>query len=252
MIKISVIGFGNVGQHLASAFEKNDTVELVQVFSRSGKIADVAFSHKIVDDLNDLKPADVYVISVSDKSVAEVSRELPFSGRLVVHTAGSLGMDVLDPKNSKGVFYPLQTFSKNKSVDFLSVPLCLETENAADLELLEEIAKSVSKNVYRIDSAQRKALHVSAVFASNFANHMYAIGHDICTEHQIPFEILQPLILETANKILALSPRQAQTGPAVRHDQNTIDAHLALLSDANQKNIYQILTHSIQNEREKL
>lgn len=252
MIKISVIGFGNVGQHLASAFEENENTELVQVFSRSGKIGDVTFSHKIVDDLNDLKPADVYVISVSDKSVAEVSQKLPFSGRLVVHTAGSMGMDVLDAKNRKGVFYPLQTFSKSKSIDFSLVPLCLETENESDLELLEKIAKSISKSVYRIDSTQRKALHVSAVFVSNFVNHMYAIGNDICEEHQIPFEILQPLILETANKILALPPRQAQTGPAIRHDQNTIDSHLTLLSDANQKNIYQLLTHSIQNEREKL
>lgn len=252
MIKISVIGFGNVGQHLAKAFDENDNTDLVQVFSRSGTSSNVSFSHKIVDDLNDLKPADVYVISVSDRSVSEVSQRLPFSGKLVVHTAGSMDMDALDSKNRKGVFYPLQTFSKSKPVDFSSVPLCLESENATDLELLEKIAKSISKSVYRIDSTQRKALHVSAVFVSNFANHMYAIGNDICEEHKIPFKILQPLILETANKILALSPREAQTGPAIRHDQNTIGAHLALLSDVNQKNIYQLLTHSIQNEREKL
>ncbi|RZJ71031.1 Rossmann-like and DUF2520 domain-containing protein [Flavobacterium sp.] len=246
MIKISVIGFGNVGQHLASAFQNNEKTELVQVFSRSGNSGDFSFSDKIISDLDDLLEADIYVISVSDKAVADVSKSLAFADRLVVHTAGSLGMDVLDRNNRKGIFYPLQTFSKSKNVEFKNVPICVEAENADDLALLESVAHAISQSVFLIDSRQRKALHVSAVFVSNFANHMYKIGSDICREHDMPFEILKPLILETADKIKSLSPEKAQTGPAIRHDQNTIESHLALLSDANQKNIYELLTSSIQ------
>jgi predicted short-subunit dehydrogenase-like oxidoreductase (DUF2520 family) len=246
MIKIAVIGFGNVARHLASAFESADGIELVQVFSRTEVAGNFPFSNKITNDLRALPEADFYVISVSDIAVEEVSKSLAFTDKLVVHTAGSLSFEVLDERNRRGVFYPLQTFSKAKAVDFSNVPICVEAENESDLKLLEAVAQSISKSVYRIDSQQRKALHVSAVFASNFANHMYAIGHDICKEHGIPFDILKPLIAETADKIRTLSPREAQTGPAIRRDQNTIDAHLALLSDQNQKNIYELLTSSIQ------
>lgn len=246
MIKIAVIGFGNVARHLASAFESAGGIELVQVFSRTEVTEKFSFSNKIANDLRALPEADVYVISVSDSAVEEVARSLPFAGKLVVHTAGSLSFDVLDSRNRRGVFYPLQTFSKAKPVDFSNIPICVEAENEADLQTLESVARSISESVYEIDSKQRKALHVSAVFVSNFTNHMYALGKDICDEHGIPFDILKPLIAETADKIGTLSPREAQTGPAIRRDQNTIAAHLALLSDRNQKNIYELLTSSIQ------
>lgn len=252
MVKISIIGFGNVAQHLAAAFESNPAAELVQIYSRKPQTAPASFSRKLIHDLGELDYADVYIISVSDDAVAQVAAALRFENRLVVHTAGSLPMDILDAKNRAGVFYPLQTFSRNKAVDFREVPICIEACNATDLKILESIAKSISPKVYAINSNQRRSLHVAAVFASNFANHMYKIGSDICEEHGVPFDILKPLIQETAAKIKTLSPRQAQTGPAIRNDTETIAAHLAWLSDDNQRNIYQLLTQSIQHEREKL
>jgi len=247
MIKIAIIGSGNVAQHLVAAFSENAETEVIQVFSRKN----VAFANvnpeKITSNFYDLRAADLYIIAVSDDAIAEVSAQLPFENRLVVHTSGSVAMEVLDPKNRKGVFYPLQTFTKNKPTDFKVIPIGLESQNAADYLLLEKVAKSISNAVFNISSEQRKALHVAAVFVNNFVNHLYKIGNDICTEHQIPFEILKPLITETAQKINTLSPDDAQTGPAKRNDQHTISAHLDFLSDANQKNIYNILTQSIQN-----
>jgi predicted short-subunit dehydrogenase-like oxidoreductase (DUF2520 family) len=161
-------------------------------------------------------------------------------------------MTDLDDKNRKGVFYPLQTFSKNKAVDFKQVPICLESQNDDDYKVLETIAKSISERVYAIGSEQRKALHVAAVFVSNFVNHLYKIGNEICEEHQVPFDILKPLIQETANKIVTLSPEEAQTGPAKREDTQTINSHLSFLSNENQKEIYKLLTKSIIDNGKKL
>jgi predicted short-subunit dehydrogenase-like oxidoreductase (DUF2520 family) len=248
MIRITLIGSGNVAQHLIKTFAKSELVEIVQVFSRKKEtLASLIEFDKIVNDFEDLKEADLYIIAVSDKAIADVSKQLPFQNRIVVHTSGAASLDVLDSKNRKGVFYPLQTFSKNAAIDFSTVPLCLEAENTFDFRVLETVGKSISNAVFAINSDQRKALHVAAVFVNNFTNHLYQIGQEICEEHQVPFEVLKPLIKETAEKINTLDPLDAQTGPAKRHDSNTIQAHLEYLTNENQKNIYKILTQSIQN-----
>lgn len=252
MITISILGSGNVAQHLATAFSESPETELLQVYARNTTVSRLPYHDKMIHDIADLAPADVYIIAISDSAIAEVSARLPFTGRLVVHTSGSLPMDELNTKNRRGVFYPLQTFSKSKAVDFKLVPICLESENSSDYALLEKAAKAISGRPFAIGSSQRKALHVSAVFVNNFTNHLYKIAADICTENDIPFEILQPLIAETADKIKTLPPSDAQTGPAQRNDQNTIDAHLAFLKDNHQKNIYNILTQSIQHDGKKL
>lgn len=245
MIKVILLGSGNVATHLFQAFSKVSEVEVIQIFSRT---ISKDFPESIqISDFAQILEADVYIISVSDNAIAEVSNQLPFENRLVVHTSGSTDFDVLDAKNKRGVFYPLQTFSKNKTVDFSEIPICLETENISDYEILEKLAESISKSVNKIDGNQRKALHVSAVFVCNFVNHLYEIGNEICLENHIPFEILQPLIEETAQKIKTLSPKEAQTGPAVRNDNKTIEKHIDFLTNENQKDIYKILTKSIQN-----
>jgi len=249
MIKVSIIGSGNVAQHLISALSNATGVELVQAFSRKKEnLTHLMDAAQIVCDLKDLQPADLYIIAVTDDAISQVSAELPFSGKLVAHTSGSLSINILDDQNRKAVFYPLQTFSKSKPVNFREIPICLESENTEDFERLENVAHAISDKVFSINSEQRRAMHVSAVFVNNFVNHLYKIGNDICTEHQIPFEILKPLIRETAQKVMTLSPLEAQTGPAKRGDKKTIAAHLELLTNANQKNIYQLLTQSIQHE----
>ncbi|GGF13455.1 Rossmann-like and DUF2520 domain-containing protein [Flavobacterium limi] len=248
MIKITIIGSGNVAQHLIKAFTKSEGTEIVQVFSRKkGSLTHLIDSDKIATDFSDLKEADLYIISVSDNAISEVSEQLSFKNQLVVHTSGTTSIDVLNSKNRKGVFYPLQTFSKDKAVDFSLIPICLEAENQEDYNILDTVAGSISKAVFSISSNQRKAIHISAVFVNNFTNHLYQIGQEICEEHQVPFEILKPLIQETADKIKVLTPADAQTGPAKRHDSLTTEAHLNYLTDENQKNIYKLLTQSIQN-----
>lgn len=253
MIKVIIIGSGNVAQHLIQAFAKSKKIDVIQVFSRQKEtVAHLLDSHKITDNLNDLAQADLYIIAVSDDAIAKVSSQLPFENRLVVHTSGSVSIDALDKKNRNGIFYPLQTFSKKAVVDFSQVPICLESEKESDFEFLKKVAEIVSHKVYSINSEQRKALHVAAVFVNNFVNHLYQMGNEICLENNLPFAILQPLIQETAKKIMTLSPQEAQTGPAIRNDQQTIARHLDFLLDENQKNIYQLLTQSIQNNGKKL
>lgn len=253
MIKIVLIGSGNVAHHLIEAFAKSKIVDVTQVFSRQKESVSPLFdSNKITDDYNNLAKADLYIIAVSDDAIATVSSQLTFKNRLVVHTSGSVSLDVLDKKNRKGSFYPLQTFSKKKAVDFSQIPICLESENGSDFELLDKVAQSISNTVFKINSEQRKALHVSAVFVNNFVNHLYQMGNEICEANKVPFQILKPLILETANKVMTLSPAAAQTGPAIRNDKQTIASHLDFLLDENQKNIYTILTQSIQNNGKKL
>jgi len=251
MIKVTIIGSGNVAQHLAFAFATAGNTELHQVYSRKKEpITSLPYFDNIINDLAELEEADVYIIAVSDGSIAEISEKLPFKNRLVVHTSGSVPLDALHENNRKGVFYPLQTLTKNKEVDFRNIPICLEAEFTSDYITLDLVAKSISGKVFAITTQQRKSLHVSAVFVNNFVNHLYAIGNEICVENQVPFDILKPLIQETANKVLTLTPIEAQTGPAKRNDTATIESHLEFLSNENQKNIYKTLTQSIQNGKD--
>ncbi len=253
MIKICVIGFGNVAQHLIKAVNNSDLLEITQVYSRTIQTeSNRIVLDRFVNDLDLIKDADVYIISVTDDAIRHISSELNFENKLVVHTSGSSSIENINSKNRRGVFYPLQTFSKNKEIDFKEIPICLETENPEDYKTLENIAKCISNHVFNISSPQRKALHIAAVFVNNFVNHLYFIGSEICKENDIPFEILQPLISETVEKIKTLEPQAAQTGPAIRNDIRTIDSHLLFLQNENYKNIYQILTRSIQNHVKKL
>jgi predicted short-subunit dehydrogenase-like oxidoreductase (DUF2520 family) len=248
MIKVVLIGSGNVAQHLIKVLHTSTSVSLVQAFARRKE----ALTHLLTENLitssyKEIVEADIYIISVTDNAIAEVATNLPFQDRLVVHTSGSSELSMLDSKNRKGVFYPLQTFSKSKEIDFSSIPLCLEAENETDLQLLEQLANTITQKNYRISSEQRKSLHVAAVFVCNFVNHMYTIGNQICEDNKVPFEILHPLIQETAQKILTLSPIEAQTGPALRKDTKTIHKHLEFIQNSDYNEIYQLLTQSIQN-----
>jgi predicted short-subunit dehydrogenase-like oxidoreductase (DUF2520 family) len=246
MIKVVIIGSGNVGQHLIKAFAKSDAVTVIQAYARNkNNLTHLLDSKQITDDYSNLKEADLYIISVSDEAINEVSKQIPFSKKLVAHTSGSVAINELSDSNRKAVFYPLQTLSKKKEVNFKEVPLCIEAQNETDLELLNQIAITISDRIYEVDSDQRKSLHVAAVFVSNFVNHLYKIGNDICIEHKVPFDILKPLILETSKKVQVIAPIDAQTGPAKRNDTTTINKHLSILTDENQKEIYKILTKSI-------
>lgn len=253
MFSIVILGSGNVASHLIAAFQKSDLILIKQVFARNPLVTIPNFPQdKIIHSINQLDVADLYIISVTDTAIVELANQIPFDQAFVVHTSGSMPMTVLPNKHRKGVFYPLQTFTKNKEVDFKEIPICLEAENESDLLLLKTVAEKISSKVYTINSEQRKAMHVAAVFVCNFVNHLYQLGHEVCNEHNIPFEILHPLIAETANKIQYLPPEDAQTGPAKRNDTITINSHLNFLTDTNKKEIYKILTKSIIDNVKKL
>ena len=253
MIQIVIIGAGNVAQHLIMAFAKCNEVAVTQVYSRKQDIfPEILSANKVTNNIQEIKDADLYIIAVSDTAIADVSSQLPFKNKLVVHTSGSVAIDDLSNNNRKGVFYPLQSFSKNKEVNFLEIPICIEAQNEEDFKLLEKVASAISDKVYNINSDQRKALHVAAVFVNNFTNYMYQIGNEICKENNIDFQILHPLILETANKLKTLSPNEAQTGPAKRNDTTTINSQLNFLSNPNFKDIYKLLTKSIIDNGNKL
>ncbi|MBE7652661.1 Rossmann-like and DUF2520 domain-containing protein [Tenacibaculum finnmarkense] len=246
MIRIVIIGGGNVALHLASAFCKTKEISLVQMYARNiQQISHLKKQVAITDNLNLLAAADLYIIAVSDDAISGVSSKINKQNSLVVHTSGSVSLHSLQNNGRKGVFYLLQSFSKDKEINFDEIPFCLEAQNNDDFKLLESVAKSIGKKIYPISSKQRKTLHVAAVFVNNFTNHLYKIGDDICKEHRVPFEILHPLIEETAKKIQELSPTEAQTGPAKRNDKKTIQNHLELL-DKEQQDIYQLITKSIQ------
>lgn len=234
MISVAIIGLGNVGTHLYRAFKSNEDIHVIHLNSRN---------------LKDTSNVDMAVIAVSDDAITEVSKNI--NAPLVVHTSGSASMDELQNATSKGVLYPLQTFTKDKIIDFTNIPICLEAENEKDLDVLEKLASCISKQLFHINSEQRKGIHVSAVFVNNFVNHMYTMAHAICDKYKLPFEILQPLIHETANKIKSIEPIDAQTGPAKRNDTKTIQKHLDLLNK-HQQEIYTKLTESIQAYGKKL
>lgn len=247
MISVVIIGAGNVATHLYKAFDRAETVTVNQWFNRNiDSLRSYKNSVDITDDLSQLKAADVYIIAISDDAVAKLSTQLPFENRLVVHTSGTVNIHDLDKKNRRGVFYPLQTFSKNAALDFASVPICIETIEKSDLKTLKTLASAIGSKSHKVNTNQRKSLHLAAVFVNNFTNQLYRVAHEITEEEGVEFEILKPLIVETAKKVQELSPYMAQTGPAKRNDKKTIKKHLEGLKNEQHIAIYELLTASIQ------
>ncbi len=248
MITVTILGAGNVATHLFKAFDAAENVKVKQWYNRSLKSIQ-AYKNKVTltDNLSQLEQADVYIIAISDDAIANLSGKLPFTDRLVVHTSGSVNVHDLDKKNRRGVFYPLQTFSKAAAIDFANVPICLEVLEKTDLKTLKVLAKAIGSKSHKVNTDQRKALHLAAVFVNNFTNQLYRVAHEITEAKGVEFDILKPLILETAKKVQDLSPYMAQTGPAKRNDKKTITKHLQLLESEQHKAIYELLTASIQH-----
>jgi predicted short-subunit dehydrogenase-like oxidoreductase (DUF2520 family) len=248
-VKLSIIGAGNLATRVALELH-NKGIEIVQVYSRT--VTSALTLARLVGCIYNTNPekiiqeADIYLISVSALAVTEVLSKINFNNKLVVHTAGSIPMSEL-AKYSKnyGVFYPLQTFSKFRDVNFAKVPFCIEANSPENEKVLCDLASLISRDVRIVTSEQRKQLHLAAVFACNFVNHMYAIAHEVIQEKDLPFDILLPLITETASKVKSLTPRAAQTGPAVRKDKNIINEHLSMMKDARLKKLYSSITDSI-------
>ncbi len=234
-MKVVLIGSGNVATHLGAAL-KAAGHEIVQVWSRTAAhaviLAEKLSAEPAGGDTGSLSDAgEIYILAVSDDAIPAMAARFPYNGRLLVHTSGTADLNVLEEASSvTGVFYPLQTFSKQKAVNFKDIPLAVEGNSTAVSDLLLSLASGISDHAVLMDSEKRRALHLAAVFACNFSNHLYAVAEQILKDYGLKFDLIRPLITETAEKIQSFSPAEVQTGPAVRNDRATIDKHLKLLA----------------------
>lgn len=248
-MKVVFIGAGNLATRLSLAMRKAG-MSIGQVYSHTSEHAKALAGalgcgwtivpEEIVED------ADLYVFALKDSVLQEVIARVRPNNGLWVHTAGSMPISVFEGFSDRcGVFYPLQTFSKNREVDFKQIPFFLEANSPEEENVLGKVAKALSCDVRFLSSEKRKKVHLAAVFVCNFTNHMYALAAKILEEEQIPGEVLLPLIDETAAKVHLMSPAQAQTGPAIRYDENVINRHMAMLTDPDLRNLYEQISRSI-------
>lgn len=271
-MKIVLIGAGNLATHLGKALHAAGH-DMVQVFSRTMQSAETLASLLDAEPLTDIAQvrddADVYIFSVKDSALVQLVAQfcrhdadgLGEDGavnalrkakkgeheRVFLHTAGSMPMSVFKGMAQHyGVLYPMQTFSKQREVDFSIIPCFVEANDEFAQKQIEGLAREISGRVYQLSSEDRKYLHLSAVFACNFANHCYAISQELLEEHGIPFDVMLPLINETAAKVHEMKPKDAQTGPAVRYDENVIDKQSKLLENhPHFKKVYDSMSKSI-------
>lgn len=250
-MKIVLIGAGNLATHLGKALHAAGH-DMVQVFSRTMQSAETLASLLDAEPFTDMAQvrddADVYIFSVKDSALEQLISQLCGGEKKVfLHTAGSMPMSVFRGKALHyGVLYPMQTFSKQREVDFSIIPCFIEANDEFALKQIEGLAGQISHRVYQLSSEDRKYLHLSAVFACNFANHCYAASQELLQQHGVPFDVMLPLIDETAAKVHGMTPKEAQTGPAVRYDENVIGKQIQLLENQPYfQKIYDCMSKSI-------
>ncbi len=255
---ISVVGSGNVAEAIALAVAQSEELQLKQIVARNPVRGDALAEMTGAEwcsDVSKAAEADLYIISVSDRAVGEVASRLPRrTDAIVAHTAGSVEMDVLGER-ARGVFYPFQTFTAGRRVDFQQVPLFVEGYDEPTTVELERVAHLLSHRVYRATSQRRREIHLTGVLACNFVNALYAMAADRLSEREgLPFDILRPLIEQTARKAVeADHPREVQTGPAVRGDKAVTARHCEMLSgDSREEEIYKLLTEYIWETSKKI
>lgn len=246
---VVLVGSGNVAGHLAKAFRQTG-LQILQVFSpdreHASKLAAKVDAEAISTYPAMNTQADFYLLMVRDEKIASVAEQMPPVDGVVCHTSGITAMETLNRFENYGVFYPFQTFSKNRDVDISRVPFCLEASSGETYHALRALAGRLCHAVYDVDTEQRMKLHLAAVLVNNFTNHLYAEAEDFLKENGLGMEMLLPLIRETMAKIEEIPPREAQTGPARRGDLSTIAQHLEMLKNkGNLKEIYQIFSQQI-------
>ena len=229
-MNIAIIGKGRVATHLGRAL------------SLAGHaVAMCGGRHR---DLPVPEEVDVVILAIKDSAISQVAQTFAGSKALVLHTSGSVPMDAIASLR-RGVLYPLQTFSIDRNVDFRKIPLFLEARTEEDMALLSQLASAISDTNMPMDSERRRTLHLAAVLCCNFVNHLFSISYDILAEQGIPFSTLFPLMEETLDKVRALPPHDAQTGPAVRWDENVIQSHITMLANPIHREIYRLISESI-------
>lgn len=247
-LRIVIIGSGNVATHLAHALAPK--ANIVQIMSphieNAQRLADTLPSASAIDKIEDLlNDADCYIVAIKDDAIAPLLQTIKHTNGLWIHTSGSVPASVFEGRvNNYGVLYPLQTFTRNININLTKVPFFIEGSSPVVTKEIQKIAELLSSSVYEADSHRRKLLHIAAVFACNYTNHLWTIANEILRDADLPFSVLHPLILATIDKAASTSPFEGQTGPARRGDTKIIDSHISLL-DEHKAEIYRILANSI-------
>ena len=241
MSKVAIIGYGNVGYHLANRISSKR--HEVTIFSRNPK-------QDFILSLNQLEPMafDFIILTVPDGEIRNISEQLETSDAVVLHTSGANPISELAKHPKHGVMYPLQTFSRTKEIDFTSFPIFVEGSDEGEKDIFTFV-RTFSNDVRLLTSTNRSKLHLAAVFACNFSNHMFHLSEKLLADLEMSFQDIRPLVEETFKKAIELNPSKSQTGPAIREDESTINAHMDMLKDEQMKNIYRIITESIQTNQ---
>jgi predicted short-subunit dehydrogenase-like oxidoreductase (DUF2520 family) len=249
--RVTIIGAGNVGHNFGKAFRQAGYI-INEIYSRtqnSAMLLSKTLNCDYTTDLSNLKSnTDLIILAINDDALAKIVDQIQIKDKVIVHTSGSTPISVFENKGFEkyGIFYPVQSFSKNETESLEPIPICVEGNNQKTEDLLYSLASSVSTKIYAMDSEKRKALHVAAVFANNFTNHMFHIADDILKQNDISFEVIRPLLEKTAGKLKTETPLNAQTGPAVRNDRKVIDNHMEYLKDQiDYQDIYDKVTANI-------
>lgn len=243
--KITIIGSGNIATKLSLAF-KQSKLNIPQIISRNPKTGLLLAKQTesvFTNNFNNILPTDLIIICINDDHIFSVIKSLPDIA--MVHTSGSTDMNVFIDKKNYGVIYPIQSFNTNLDIDFQKIPICIESNNKVLGEKLINLGNKISKKVFYLNSEKRKHIHLAAVIAANFSNFCYLIAKKYLDEQNLDFDLLKPLIIETAKKAVTQNPFLSQTGPAKRGDQKIINQHLEMLNDKNYKKIYKLLSENI-------
>lgn len=254
-MKIIFIGAGNLATNMAVHLFKNNC-DILQIYSRTSTSAQLLASQVDAEAITTLAnirdDADYYIFSVKDSVLADLVIKMPHQNGVWIHTAGSMPLEVFEGKTQNyGVLYPLQTFSKEKNVHWLNIPLFIESSDIYTHAEIKRIANLLSNNIYALSTEKRKYVHASGVYANNFVNQMYELAYQMIQKAELPFDILLPIIEETCDKVHSLSPLEAQTGPAIRHDENVMNKHIQLLDSDTEKQLYKIVSESIHNSHKQ-
>ena len=244
MLRIALIGTGNLAVHLADVLTVSTELSFVQWIGRTPNEPENIGHTPYFTDFQKNIGTDICIIAVQDDQISTVAHQLQDEDLCVVHTSGALGIDALAPCKRQGVFYPIQSFLKNKPVAWNQLPICIEANNKRDMEKLKKCADAFSSRVHTMSSEKRAKLHLAAIFANNFTNHMVRISQDLCKEYELPQDLLNELLQTTLIRASTNLASSVQTGPARRNDIITMKQHLNLL-DEDRKDIYTVISNHI-------
>ena len=246
MITISLIASGKLSYNLSKVFSNNENFRIIEIYSRQKKNTNL-FNEKIkfTDKIENLKKADFYFILCNDDSIKEISKKINVNGGMVLHSSGTININILSNHKNYGVFYPLQTFNFHNKLNFTDVPVLIEANTKKNLDKLKKLCELLNTTFKVIDSKDRLYYHLAATFANNFTNHLLSVTDEIINKFNLNKDFFIPISNQTIQKFKENKSKESQTGPAIRNDVKTIKKHERILENSNYLNLYKIITESI-------